>query len=103
MVSKKVENQTGSLTPDHGKSRFPCVQLVCDTSLESSQRGLQLWFRPHPNQGFAQEVMVPQNCKSPTLAISGLPFGSPGTKNHSDVTPAGRCKVYYMGEGGGFP
>jgi hypothetical protein len=39
----------------------------------------------------------------PILAISGFPLGSPGTKSHSDVTPAGRCRVYYMGEGGGFP
>jgi hypothetical protein len=37
------------------------------------------------------------------LAISKLPFGNPGTKSHSDATPAGRCIVYYMGEGGGFP
>jgi hypothetical protein len=33
-----------------------------------------------------------------TLAISGLPFRSPGTKCHLDVS-----RVYYKGEGGGFP
>jgi hypothetical protein len=38
-----------------------------------------------------------------TLVILGLPLGGPGTKSHSDVTPVGRCRVYYMGEGGGFP
>jgi hypothetical protein len=38
-----------------------------------------------------------------TLAISGLPLGSPGTKSHLDEGAAERCKVYYMGEGGGFP
>ncbi len=32
-----------------------------------------------------------------------LLLGSPGTKNHSDVGAAERCKEYYMGEGGGFP
>jgi hypothetical protein len=37
------------------------------------------------------------------LAILGLPFGSPETKNHSNAGLAERCKVYYMGEGGGFP
>ncbi len=36
------------------------------------------------------------------LAISGLPFGNPRTKGHLDATLAGRCRVYYMGEGGGF-
>ncbi len=37
------------------------------------------------------------------LAILGLLFGSPGTKNHLDATPVEWCRVYYMGEGGGFP
>jgi hypothetical protein len=37
------------------------------------------------------------------MAISGLPFGNLGTKSHSDATPAEWYKVYYMGEGGGFP
>jgi len=39
----------------------------------------------------------------PTLAISGLPFGSPGTKSQLDVGPMERRRVYYKGEGGGFP
>jgi hypothetical protein len=38
-----------------------------------------------------------------TLAISGLPIGCPRTKSHSDATHARRCRVYYMGEGDGFP
>jgi hypothetical protein len=37
------------------------------------------------------------------LAISGLPFGSPGTKCHLDVGLMERHKVYYKWEGGGFP
>jgi len=42
----------------------------------------------------------------PTLAISGLPLGSKWEsrdKNHLDVGPMERCRVYYKGEGGGFP
>ncbi len=37
------------------------------------------------------------------VAISGLPLGSPRTKSHLDVAPVERCRVYYKGEGGGFP
>jgi hypothetical protein len=37
------------------------------------------------------------------MAISGLSFGSPETKTHLDVAPMERRKVYYKGEGGGFP
>jgi hypothetical protein len=39
----------------------------------------------------------------PVVAISGLPLESPGTKNHLDVALVERHKIYYMGEGGGFP
>jgi len=39
----------------------------------------------------------------PTLAISGLSLGSLGIKNHLDVGFMKRHKVYYKGEGGGFP
>jgi len=39
----------------------------------------------------------------PTLGISRLPFGSPGTKCHLDVGLVERHIIYYKGEGGGFP
>jgi hypothetical protein len=35
--------------------------------------------------------------------VSRLLLGSPEKKCHLDVTPAGSCKEYYIGEGGGFP
>jgi len=38
-----------------------------------------------------------------TLAISGPPLGSLGTKSHSDVGLVESHRVYYKGEGGGFP
>jgi len=37
------------------------------------------------------------------VRISGLPFGSPGTKCHLNVGFVERHKVYYKGEGDGFP
>jgi hypothetical protein len=37
------------------------------------------------------------------LGISGFPFGSPGTKCHLDVGLMERHRVYYKGEGDGFP
>jgi hypothetical protein len=39
----------------------------------------------------------------PVVGISGFPLGSPGTKSHLDVAPVEGCRVYYKGEGGGFP
>jgi hypothetical protein len=40
---------------------------------------------------------------APTLKILGLPFGSPETKCHLDVGLVERHRVYYKGEGDGFP
>ncbi len=37
------------------------------------------------------------------MRISGFPFESLGTKCHLDVGLVERHKVYYKGEGGGFP
>jgi hypothetical protein len=39
----------------------------------------------------------------PTMGIPGLPLGSPETKCHLDVGLMERHKVYYKGEGDGFP
>jgi hypothetical protein len=39
----------------------------------------------------------------PFGAISGLPLGSPGKNSHLDVASMESCRVYYKGEGGGFP
>jgi hypothetical protein len=37
------------------------------------------------------------------VGISGLPLENLGTKSHLDVAPVDRCRVYYKGEGDGFP
>jgi hypothetical protein len=54
-------------------------------------------------RGLQTKLWGPKVAGFPTLAISGLPLGSPGTKNHLDVGPVASHKVYYKGEGGGFP
>ncbi len=53
--------------------------------------------------GLHTELWGPKVAKVSTLTISGLPFGSPGTKSHLDVSLVERHRVYYMGEGDGFP
>ncbi len=37
------------------------------------------------------------------VGISGFALGSPRIKTHLDVALVERHKVYYKGEGGGFP
>jgi hypothetical protein len=53
--------------------------------------------------GLHTKVHAPKVAGVPTLGISGLPLGSPKTKCHLDVDPMARHRVYYKGEGGGFP
>jgi hypothetical protein len=54
-------------------------------------------------RGLYTKLWGPKVARDPTLRISGLPFGSPGTKCHLDVGLMERHRVYYKGEGGGFP
>jgi hypothetical protein len=90
-------------TKNQESTRFLRVQAACNISLERFQRGLQLFFRPHPNRRFSHEVMGPQSCRNPSCGIPGLPLGSLGTKWHLDVAPVERRREYYKGEGDGFP
>jgi len=53
--------------------------------------------------GMHTKLWRPKVARVLTLAISGLPLGSPETKIHLDVGPMERHKIYYKGEGGGFP
>jgi len=75
---------------------------MCDTALERSRRGLQLWFRPRRDPTLQWGVMAVQSFGSPAGTISGLHFGSPGNLCHSDVVSVTSRREYYMGEGGGF-
>jgi hypothetical protein len=67
--------------------------------LESSQQGLQLRFKPHPDRRSTQEVIILQSRESSNLGD----FETPKTKSHLDEGATERCKIYYMGEGDGFP
>jgi hypothetical protein len=90
-------------TKSQESTRFPCAQVACNILLESSQWGIQLCFKPHLHQRSARNVMALQSYGSPNFGNSGLPLGSPKTKSHLDVGLVERRRVYYKGEGGGFP
>jgi hypothetical protein len=85
-----------STTKSHKLTGFPCVEVACNIPLKSSQQGLWFCFELYFDPRFAHEVMGPQSCKSP-------PLGSFRTKCHLDVGLMERHKIYYKGEGGGFP
>jgi hypothetical protein len=49
------------------------------------------------------KLWAPKVVEILVVRILGLPLGNPGAKNHLDVAPVESCRVYYKGEGGGFP
>ncbi len=53
--------------------------------------------------GLHTKLWAPKITGIPTLGISRLPLGNPGTKCHLDGGPVAKHKVYYKVEGGGFP
>jgi len=62
-----------STTKSQESTRSQCVQVECDTPLESSQGELQVCFRPRPNQRVEQEIM---NAQSPG-SLNWDSFGTP--------------------------
>jgi len=52
---------------------------------------------------WGEKLWSPKVSGVQTGTISGLHFGSPKKKCHSDASAAVRHREYYMGEGGGFP
>jgi hypothetical protein len=54
-------------------------------------------------RGLHAKLWVPKVAGVSNLGISRLPLGNPRTKCYLDVGLVERCRVYYKGEGGGFP
>jgi hypothetical protein len=80
--------------------------------------GVQRWIATHywkafkesykffldliPIKGWSKELWTRKVPGVQTETVSGLLFGSPGTKSHSDVGATNKPRNYYMGEGGSF-
>jgi hypothetical protein len=62
---------------------FVCVKVAWHILLKLSWRGLQLCFKPHFNQKFAQEVMGLQSCGSPNFKNFGTP--NLGVSGQNDI------------------
>jgi hypothetical protein len=54
-------------------------------------------------RGLHAKLWAPKVTRIPTVGILGLPLGNPRTKWHLSAIPMARHRVYYKGEGGGFP
>jgi hypothetical protein len=106
MAKRKAGSQIGNLTlniKSWESIRFPCVQVSCNISFKSFQRGLQFCFRPHFNWRSTHKVMGPQSHESPNFENFRTPIWESRDKMSFGCGHLGEHKVCYKGEGGGFP
>ncbi len=69
-------------------TRPRCIQVECNTPLESSQGELQVFFKPHPNRRYGQRVMTLQSLRN----LNQDNFGTPPWESW-DKKPFGcRCR-----------
>jgi hypothetical protein len=108
-LKHKLWPKEGPTRKNQESTRFIWLQTTCHIPLESSRRELQLFFRLHFDQRFSRKVMRLQSRGSPRWRDSPLAgfrdshTGVLGEKSHLDVGPMERSRIYYKGEGGGFP
>jgi hypothetical protein len=56
-----------------------------------------------PIRVWGEELWTSKVTRLQPRTVLGLQLGSLGKKSHLDVASAESCRVYYMGESGGFP
>jgi hypothetical protein len=107
MVKRKVDSQIGSLTSNHRKSRIDPISLraggvqhVIEKLLTRATTSLQTssW-----SEVCTRSYKFANLQKFQPWRLRDFHFGVSGQKNHLDEGTAERCRVYYMGEGDGFP
>jgi hypothetical protein len=62
------------ITKSQESTRSRCVQVECNTPLESSQWELQVFFKPRPNRRSEREVMNTQSPENPNRDNLGTPL-----------------------------
>jgi hypothetical protein len=84
-------------TKSRESTQLSCVQATCDIPLESSQRGLQFWFKLHRNWRSAREVMHLQSCKSPSYGNFETPTWESRDKKPFGCGPRGEAQSILWG------
>jgi hypothetical protein len=85
-------------TKSQESTRVRCVQVKCDTPLESSRGELQLWFRPRPDPSLGRGVMSIQSPKSPNRDSFGTPLWESWEKKPFECKCGGELqKILYGG------
>jgi hypothetical protein len=73
-----------------------CMQVMCNILLKSSRKRIQLFFKPHLNRRFAQEITSLQSFWNPNFGNFETPTSK--TKWHLGTAPMANHKEYYKGK-----
>jgi len=107
LAKRRVGGQTVNLTPDQKKSRIDLIYLFADnvphTVEKFSTRATTLIQTTPRSKVCLQSYGVPKSWESQLARFWDSHAGVSGEKSHLDVGRVERSKLYYKGEGGGFP
>jgi len=107
MAKRKVGNQIASLTLDDKKSGIDPIYLaaggVPHTVGKFSTKATTLLQIALQSEVYSQSYGAPKSWESQVAGFQDSHSGVPGEKNHLDVGSVASHRVYYKGEGGGFP
>jgi hypothetical protein len=107
MAKSRAGSQNVNLTPDQKKSRIDPIYLAEDdvphTVEKLSTRATTFLQTALRSEVCSQSYATPKLRESPLAGFRDSHAGVPGEKSHLDVGPVERSRVYYKGEGDGFP
>jgi len=107
MAKRRARNQTANLIPDQKKSGIDPIYLTINnvphTIGKLSTRATTLFQIALQSKVCSQSYGAPKSQESPLARFRDSHSRVPGEKSHLDVGLMERSRVYYKGEGGGFP
>jgi hypothetical protein len=98
MAKRRAGSQTGRIDPI-----YLAADDVSHTVGKLSTRATTLLQNSPRSEVFLQSYGAPKSQECPMARFRDSHVGVPGEKSHLDVGPVERSRVYYKGEGGGFP
>jgi hypothetical protein len=107
MAKRKFGSQIANLTPNQKKSRINPIYLFVDDVRhivgKLLTRATTLLQTAPQSEVCSQSYGAPKLQESKLAGFRDSHFGVLGEKSHLDVGSVASHKVYYKGEGGGFP
>jgi len=107
MIKRRARSQIGNLTPDQKKSGIDPIYLAANnvphTVGKLLTRATTLLYTTPRSEVCSQSYAAPKSPECPLARFRDSHARVLGEKSHLGVGPMERSKVYYKGEGGGFP